>query len=58
MSSSQEEKPAVLSKEWNADLLQLFKSGELYDCTFKVGRDDLESGCKVSNNFYLTTYLD
>jgi hypothetical protein len=40
------------SSDWNADLLQLFESGELYDCTFKVGRDDLESGCKVSNNYY------
>ena len=49
--------PAKLQKliDRNSDLLQLFESRELYDCTFKVGRDDLESGCKVCNNYYLTT---
>jgi hypothetical protein len=45
------------SIDLNSDLLHLFESGDLYDCTFKVGRDDLESGCKVSN-IYLTTYLE
>jgi hypothetical protein len=58
MSFPREEKEAVLGKDWNADLLHLFESGELYDCTFKVGRDDLESGCKVCNNYYVTTAVE
>jgi hypothetical protein len=52
MSFPSELKQIVLSKDWNADLLHLFQSGDLYDyydCTFKVGRDDDEAGCKVCN---------
>ena len=29
---------AVVGKDWNKDFLQMFRSGESYDCTFKVGR--------------------
>jgi hypothetical protein len=57
MSSPSPPKFQKLSQDWNADLLQLFESGELYDCTLKVGRDDLESGCKVCNNYYVTTFM-
>jgi hypothetical protein len=37
---------AVLGKDWNKDFLHMFRSGESYDCTFKVGLDD-NSGYKV-----------
>jgi hypothetical protein len=55
MSFPPPEKYQKLSQDWNADLLHLFESEDLYDCTFKVGRDDLESGCKVCNNYNLAT---
>jgi hypothetical protein len=36
---------AALSNDWNADLLQLFQSGDLSDCSFLVGC--VETGRKV-----------
>jgi hypothetical protein len=37
---------AALSNDWNADLLQLFQSGDLSDCSFLVGCDN--TGYKVT----------
>jgi hypothetical protein len=35
----------ALSNDWNADLLQLYQSGEMTDCSFLVGCDN--TGYKV-----------
>jgi hypothetical protein len=45
MSAAPPAKCQKLSKDWNADLLHLFQSGDQYDCTFVVG---LGLGSKVS----------
>lgn len=38
---------------WYIDLLQMYESSTLYDCTFKVGSRNAKGGCQVVNFFSL-----
>lgn len=42
---------------WNTDLLHLYESSILYDCTFEVGAESERGGCKVWLEFQHFTYL-
>jgi hypothetical protein len=45
------------SGHFKTDLLQMYESSRLYDCTFKVGSENAKGGCKVRTHALLIIAL-